>query len=81
MQLFILQKHNLKNLQMNWHMFINCAAGLRDSILWKGQQYAEHIVTAKNCILTNERKAGLGHKNYADNFVSQIYLMNWTHQY
>jgi len=81
MQLFILQQYNLKNLQMNWHMFTKSATGLRDSILQKGQQYAEHMVTAINFILTNERKAGIGHENYVDNFVFQIYLMNLTHQY
>jgi len=81
MQLFILQQYNLKNLQMNWHTFTERATQLQDSILWKGQQHVEHMATATNFILATERKAGIGHKNYADHFVSQIYLMTWTHEY
>jgi len=66
---------------MNWHTFTNRATQLQDSILWKGQQHVEHMATATNFILATERKAGMGHKNYVDHFVSQIYLMNWTHEY
>jgi hypothetical protein len=66
---------------MNWHTFINRAHDCMTAYFGRvnNQQHAEHMVTATKFILATERKAGIGHQTYVDNFVSQIYLMGWTH--